>query len=124
VCAYTREWNAAHRPQQRATGAKRRATDLVRDPQHVYRGQLLRKYGLTLDEYITRSATQRDKCAICREPESRSYRGRTAQLAVDHDHATGRIRGLLCSKCNTGLGMFRDSPESLTRAITYLELAA
>lgn len=58
---------------------------------------------------------QGGRCAICRrEPEQ----GR--RLAVDHDHATGEVRGLLCKACNTALGMFRDDVASLARAIGYL----
>lgn len=45
-------------------------------------------------------------------------------MHLDHDHATGEFRGWLCSKCNTGLGMFNDSPKLLERAIQYLERQA
>jgi hypothetical protein len=51
-------------------------------------------------------------CQICGDDE---------RLGVDHCHASGRLRGLLCSRCNTGLGMFRDRPELLAEAIEYLK---
>jgi hypothetical protein len=54
-------------------------------------------------------------CAICKEPESRDR-----ELALDHCHDTGEIRGLLCSACNTGIGLFKDSPERLVAASEYL----
>jgi len=55
-------------------------------------------------------------CAICG-----GINDNDDALSVDHDHETGRIRGLLCSKCNKGLGSFNDDPELLRKAIAYLE---
>jgi hypothetical protein len=62
---------------------------------------------------------QKRRCAICR---SRLAGGMSsgARLHVDHNHRTGRIRGLLCSHCNVGLGHFRESTRSLRAAVTYL----
>ena len=61
-------------------------------------------------------------CAICVQPEYRVTRaGVVKKLAVDHCHKTGVIRRLLCADCNTGLGLFKDRPELLRRAATYLE---
>lgn len=71
----------------------------------------LRYYGLTLDQYHAKAEAQDFLCAIC---------GEEAMLFIDHDHATESVRGLLCPSCNTGLGAFRDSPESLRAAIEYL----
>lgn len=56
--------------------------------------------------------TQNGGCAIC---------GRVTKLVVDHDHETNRVRGLLCSTCNTGLGKLGDNVENLRKAIVYLE---
>lgn len=56
------------------------------------------------------------ECVICGEPEKKGK-----QLAIDHDHATGLIRGVLCQRCNMGIGQFRDSPELLRFAALYLE---
>jgi hypothetical protein len=64
---------------------------------------------------------QDGKCAICGVHEAYAPRKR---LAVDHDHRTGAIRGLLCGNCNVGLGQFKDSPELLAAAIRYLEASA
>lgn len=63
---------------------------------------------------------QDGRCAICREEETATARGRVRSLAVDHDHETGAVRGLLCSRCNTALGLFRDNPALLLEAIAYL----
>lgn len=71
-----------------------------------------------LKQYKNYLASQNNLCAICGQPEiSARYR-----LNVDHDHITGKIRGLLCSLCNRGLGNFRDNPELLEQAIRYLQL--
>lgn len=60
---------------------------------------------------------QGNKCKICETHESEFDK----RLAVDHCHKTGKVRGLLCSSCNTSLGKFKDDPEILRRAINYLE---
>ena len=62
-------------------------------------------------------------CAICKNPEKVKHNRKTISLlAVDHDHETGKIRGLLCSRCNQGLGHFDDNPEKLRSGIKYLEM--
>lgn len=84
---------------------------------------LRRSFGddLTYARYMEMFDAQDGKCAICREPEKVMRHGKVAALAVDHDHITGAVRGLLCHECNTGLGKFRDSASILTLAIAYLE---
>ena len=77
--------------------------------------RLRRSHRLTIETYEDMLRTQDGKCAIClREPPTKR------RLAVDHDHATGHIRGLLCFACNTLLGKADDDIERLQRAITYL----
>jgi hypothetical protein len=74
-----------------------------------------RKYGVSREAFEAMFADQDGRCAICGEPGD--YRG----LCVDHDHRTGQVRGLLCNKCNWGLGHFNDDSDLLMNAITYLE---
>lgn len=74
-------------------------------------------FGLTVSQYDAMLASQDGACAICRETETVR---RNKHLSVDHCHATGRIRGLLCSKCNTAIGMLRDRPENARAAAEYL----
>lgn len=83
------------------------------------RSTLKHRYGITVDEYDKMMEYQQG-CAICGATEC-GGRGPNSRLAVDHDHETGKVRGLLCTNCNNGLGRFKDSPELLQKAITYLE---
>ena len=75
---------------------------------------MVRTYGLRPGEYAELLAKQGGKCAICRKVPRKRY------LAVDHDHATGKIRGLLCFFCNSALGVFEFSPATARRAAVYL----
>lgn len=92
------------------------------DPLLQMRINLLRTHGLTLDDYEHMMDAQDGVCAICGRPEHRisTNAGRAMRLAVDHDHATAKIRGLLCSMCNHAIGYFEDSPALLQRAMDYL----
>lgn len=79
-------------------------------------------YGLTLGEHEHMLVSQGSVCKVCGHPESRRHRdGGSVALHVDHDHETGIVRGLLCHKCNVGLGSFNDDPELLRKAADYIE---
>jgi hypothetical protein len=77
-------------------------------------------YGATLEDYDRLFMEQGGRCAICGSdnPGSRKI---STRFAFDHDHESGRARGLLCYLCNIGLGSFQDNPETLRAAIAYLE---
>lgn len=77
-----------------------------------------RTYGLKPGEYERMYKEQGGVCAICRRAT-----GATKRLAVDHDHNTGLVRGLLCGPCNKLVGYFRNSPEAFDRAAAYLRSA-
>ena len=79
--------------------------------------QLKNDFGITLKQYKKMVNSQNNVCAICRKLE----KIKNKSLSVDHCHKTGRIRGLLCSRCNTGLGLFQDSTDNLKQAIVYLK---
>jgi hypothetical protein len=83
---------------------------------------LRRKFNLSLEDYNKMMEAQEGKCAICLQFETQKRDGKLKALAVDHNHATGAIRGLLCTGCNTGVGKLKDSTEILMNAIKYLEL--
>lgn len=83
---------------------------------------VLRKFGLTIGEYQQIVEEQDGLCAVCRQPETADGRhGETKELAVDHDHETGEIRGLLCHRCNTALGLVNDDTKILRAMASYLE---
>jgi DNA-directed RNA polymerase subunit RPC12/RpoP len=75
----------------------------------------LKKYGLAPDEFQELLESQDYKCAICGTDEP----GKTS-WNVDHDHKTNKVRGILCHRCNVGLGHFYDSVEALQEAVKYL----
>lgn len=82
-----------------------------------------RRLGLLPGQYDHILKLQKSKCAICgkahsEKPEKKWAR---ARLAVDHDHSTGKVRGLLCFRCNTGLGSLGDDLQKLQRAVKYLK---
>jgi Autographiviridae endonuclease VII len=80
---------------------------------------LRRKYGLERADFDRMLAEQRNCCRICgREPNGKTRQSST--LHVDHDHATGRVRGLLCGKCNTMVGLAGEDPAVLLAAVKYL----
>lgn len=86
------------------------------------RQNTLVRYGLTKETYKLLHDKQNGLCAICGRPETtESSHGNLHKLSVDHDHATGKVRGLLCRSCNLALGKFNDSTSVLASAIAYLE---
>lgn len=82
---------------------------------------LQRKFGLSLHEYGQMLIAQNGKCAICGDEDGGTRNGETKALAVDHDHKTGKVRGLLCEACNQGIGKLKDDPKVLRAAADYLD---
>lgn len=87
------------------------------NPDKVKNHALKKSYGLSLAEYNKLLVKQKGMCAICKIEASKTFKG----LFVDHCHGTLKIRGLLCRRCNTGLGLLGDNLRSLKRAVAYLE---
>ena len=85
-----------------------------RSRERIRAWRLKDKYGITLERYEEMLATQDGNCAICERPPM------CRRLSVDHDHQTGRVRGLLCGHCNLMLGWVAGNPETLQRMIGYL----
>jgi len=117
----------------RRSNAKRRVnpetSKVIREYQANYRktnAQKLRdkerkrKFGISSEKYSELLENQNGVCAICGNPETATRLGVVKALSVDHCHSTGRIRGLLCSDCNTGIGKLKDDVTILQNAIRYL----
>lgn len=107
--AYRREWKRQN-PERAAAIARRT--------------NLKAKYGITPEEFDAILDEQGGRCAICRTDDPGVHtrtKGRRGQFAVDHDHATGKRRGLLCLECNSGIGKLGDSIERLEAALRYLK---
>jgi hypothetical protein len=93
----------------------RKEWDLA-DPERT-RGKYLREtYGIKLSDYDDMLEAQGHKCAICGQDETRFKK----KLVVDHDHATGEVRQLLCNMCNHGIGNFKDDIDLMANAIKYI----
>src|ERR1019366_4190427 len=80
--------------------------------------QLKLVYGITRADWQRLHDQQSGLCALCSGPGHRGGRG--TKLYVDHDHKTGLVRGLICHRCNLGLGIFGDTEEGLLRALLYM----
>lgn len=103
--ARSREWRAAH-PE---VAARYRRT------------AMLKKHGLTLEDYERMHAEQNGLCIICGRPETTKKNGKVQLLTVEHCHRTSKVRGLTCNRCNRGMGMFGDDPALLRAAASYLD---
>lgn len=100
-----------------STQCKECRNEYNRNNPKLAKNRILRfKYGITLEEYNRMFADQKGKCAICGKHQSELEKS----LAVDHNHETGEIRGLLCTHCNVFLGHINDDYMFLNTAIKYL----
>ena len=103
-----------------ANREKLRAKDKIRREGNPYRyrdSYLRRKFKISEKFFETMLAAQDGRCAICKRTWVEDIR----QFAVDHDHETGKIRGVLCSSCNRALGLMGDNVAALRAAVAYLE---
>lgn len=126
-------WQASHRDRFNATQREmyHRDVDKQRERSRSYHAEhpekaqnrsLKRKYGINLTQYNALAAEQCGSCSICgRVPCEDPDVSKTVQrLVVDHDHETGKIRGLICHKCNRALGLFGDDPSVVSKAAEYM----
>lgn len=121
IKAYQKEWRAKNA--QSITEYQKRYQEEYRsrdeNSKKCWKRNLKRNYGLTPNDFNAMWKQQKGKCAIC--DIELQPRGRTTDsVVVDHNHATGEVRGLLCRSCNHGIGHFKDDPLILKFAAKYL----
>ena len=85
----------------------------------AYASHVKRNYGITIKEFDMQVHVQKNRCAIC--STEFIHDAMTTKPVVDHDHETGKVRGLLCRKCNQGIGNFGENREVMKRAIEYVQ---
>lgn len=104
------------KPENRKSKQERSKSWQARKPESILKKRLKKYYGITVEQFEAMYSAQDGTCKICNRacPSGR-------RLSVDHDHSNGQIRGLLCMKCNKGLGSFEDNKENMARAISYLK---
>lgn len=120
---FCKECRRARDRLRQASRNKDIAARLAKDPLYFRRKKLIRMYGITVEDFDAMLARQGGVCAICQKPESRVLYGQNAALVVDHNHQTGKMRDLLCHRCNTSLGIVEDA-EFLAKALAYLKAHA
>jgi hypothetical protein len=84
--------------------------------------RLLKEFGITIDQYVAMLIQQNQVCAVCEQPEKLVHHAtkQISPLSVDHCHKTGKVRALLCNRCNTTLGKVADDPNLLDKLSAYL----
>jgi hypothetical protein len=117
-CGRCRKCTRVYKQSRPEQEKEQRRKFLAKNPGYWRRQKLGRLYGITMEQYDAMLAAQNGGCA-CRG----SVQNGDKPLFVDHDHATGTIRGILCHDCNAGIGELGDTIEGLRRALAYLERA-
>lgn len=106
-------------PQKVIMSGDKKIRKMSKEAQRHY--GLKRYYGLTGEQYGQMLADQHGLCAVCNKPETAVFNGQPKVMHVDHDHATGKIRALLCGSCNGMLGLAKDNSVTLRAAADYIE---
>ncbi len=116
-------WNASMQRECCYTCKNCHKSHASQTPEANKNHKLMRAFNISLDDYQKMFTAQNGVCEICKEPEKFSSKGneKAMSLAVDHDHDTGKIRSLLCLKCNRGLGLFEEDANKLSAAINYIK---
>jgi len=118
---YMKKWR--QKPENKKKAAKRLREYRENNPEKralIQRKSMLKNtYGVTLDWYDSKLEEQKGRCAIC--GVDNPQRENTKHFSIDHNHSTGKVRGLLCVRCNTFIGYANEHPNVLQSAIKYLK---
>ena len=112
------EWNRANAEKVNAANRKRYHALTPEEKLKRNRAQHLALYGLTLESYDAMMVKQNNVCALCGCPETNPKK---RHLSVDHCHDSGKVRDLLCDRCNRGIGAFGDNIDLLEKSVIYLQ---
>ena len=115
--AANRAWRQRNADKLKEYYRKRQATPERKEYDRIRSYE--RRYGITREQFLQMAAAQQGRCALCGVDE-KQHLSRWGTLCVDHDHATQRVRMLLCAQCNKGLGSFNDDPVLMEKAADYV----
>ena len=122
---YARNWyleNKEERDKYRKQWYEKNKTRLqekqLKNHEERWSYRIFKNFGINNEQYYEMEKNQKYKCAICGTTEPG---GQNKKWCIDHDHETGKVRGLLCYYCNVGLGHFKDDRQFLEEAIKYLD---
>ena len=90
------------------------------NPEKIKDTKLKQDRGVDLTWFKSKLEEQNHACACCKKPETMIWRGRKVALSVDHDHGTGAVRALLCTKCNRALGLLKEDPQIIQSLLDYI----
>lgn len=118
MAEYRKKYYEKNKEKLKADSREYHQRNLERNRANARIRMLMKKYGITWNEYQDRLSSQGGGCAICGDTGGMSHM--ISPLVVDHNHETGEVRGLLCAPCNAGLGQFGDDIDKMISAIAYL----
>jgi len=123
-CYKTKEFSEFNKANKRKDGRREACRECEKEYRlseevqtRRYERDLKNKYGLSIDNYNKMFEQQEGRCGICKRHQTELIK----KLVVDHCHDTGKVRGLLCDKCNRGVGFLGDNLEGIKSAVNYLE---
>ena len=118
INAYQREYRRTHPEKIKTISKKYTNTHKNEIKIRSKKWSLKTKYGLSITEFDNLLLSQDNRCAICKEPLDLQN---PKNVNIDHNHLTGKVRGILCLKCNVAIGLLRDNPEYVYNAYKYLK---
>lgn len=115
---YYKEYRKKNAEKLADQNKKWREANKEQDALVMLKARLKRKYNLSIEEYETLIESQNNSCKVCGTHARNNIKGK---LYIDHCHTTGKVRGLLCMKCNSALGLLNDDKELLQNLLDYLD---